>query len=63
MVMYTGYMQTLSSSHGELRSGYIGTLLVEIFGYDVGDKGKYLIENIGSIWLTGSLGTRLWTRT
>jgi hypothetical protein len=37
------------------------TLLVEIFGYDVGDKGKHLMENIESIWLTRSLGTGLWT--
>jgi hypothetical protein len=31
------------------------------FGYEVGDKGKHLTENIESIWLTGSLGMRLWT--
>jgi hypothetical protein len=33
--------------------------LVEVFGYDVGDKGKQLMENTGSIWLIGSLGMRL----
>jgi hypothetical protein len=43
-VMYTGYVQTLSNSHGEWCSSYIGTLLVEIFGYDVEEKGKYLVD-------------------
>jgi hypothetical protein len=60
LVMYTWYVQTPSSSHGEWYSGRIGTLLVEIFRYDVGDKGKHLMENIGSTWLTRSLGMRLW---
>jgi hypothetical protein len=35
--------------------------LEEIFRYDVRDKEKHLMENIGSIGLTGSLGTRLRT--
>jgi predicted house-cleaning NTP pyrophosphatase (Maf/HAM1 superfamily) len=38
----------------------VETLLVEIFGYDVWDKGKHFIENIRSR-LTGSLGMSLWT--
>jgi hypothetical protein len=59
--MYTGYVQTQSNSHSGWHSGYIETLLVGIFGYDVEDKGKHLIENIRSIWLTGSLRMRLWT--
>jgi hypothetical protein len=52
--------QTLGSSHRDWHSGHIRTLLVEIFENDVGDKGKYLMRNIGSSSLTGSLGSRLW---
>jgi hypothetical protein len=47
--MYTGYVQTPSSSHSERCSGCIGTLHIEIFRYDVGDKGRHLPEDIGSI--------------
>jgi hypothetical protein len=47
--MYTGYVYTLSSSHSEWYSGCIRTLLAEISGYDIGDKGKHLLEDICSI--------------
>jgi hypothetical protein len=53
--MYTGYVQTPSNSHDECCSSCIGTLLVEIFRYVVGDKGKHLLEDIGSISVARSL--------
>jgi hypothetical protein len=48
-VMYTGYVQTPSNSHSEWHSGCIGTLLAEISGFDVGDKEKHLLEDIGRL--------------
>jgi hypothetical protein len=53
--MYTGYVQTPSNSHDECCSSCIGTLPVDIFRYVVGDKGKHLLEDIGSISVARSL--------
>jgi hypothetical protein len=46
--MYTWYVQIPNNSHSEWRFGCIRTLLAEIPGYDVGDKGKHLLEDICS---------------
>jgi hypothetical protein len=47
--MYIRHVQTPSSSHSDSRSDCIVTLFIEISGYDVGDKGKHLLEDIYSI--------------
>jgi hypothetical protein len=47
--VYIGYVQTSSSSHDECRPDCVGTLLTDIYGYDVGDKGKHLLEDIGRL--------------
>jgi hypothetical protein len=47
--MYIRHVQTPSSSHSDSRSDCIVTLFIEISGYDVGDKGKHLLEDIYNI--------------
>jgi hypothetical protein len=37
-----------------VNDGCIGTLFAEIFRYDVGEKGKHLLENICSISMVKS---------
>jgi hypothetical protein len=51
--MYTGYVQTPDNSHGERRPSYIETLLVGIFGYNMGGHmGPFTGERLGAFrWL------------